>query len=640
MPDLPLVVSMIDSAPPERRSLKIRLAVALVAAASLLAAAYFALSLTMAYADLRRSLFERADSTADVLAKSMVHPMWEMDADNVRGLLAAAYGNSGVAAAWVDDEDGARYASTGKALPADATVTAHAPIIKDDGRRLGEVTVMLSLQPMDDAFRWRLATSMVLLLAVLATFALVLVRLLARFIDPVEQMSAAVVRYASGEKDVALPPSDTADEVGELARALRHMMTEIDAFEETLHRKVDELAVANQLADVAARAKREFLATMSHELRTPMNGILGMTQLLLAGESDAERREQLATIQSSADLLLDIVNQVLDLSSAESGELVIRATPFTVRSCVTSLTALHQPAMAEKQIHLTTHFGDNLPQRVSADAVRIRQVLASLIDNARKFTPSRGWVSIDVSVVRDTGDACVLRFAVSDNGVGILGDKQAAIFHAFTQVDGSHARRFGGTGVGLAIASRVVTLMGGELRVTSQSGRGSMFWFTVPVTKVPAPTEHPPATRDDPPPRLPGPLRVLLAEDNRINQKVAVRALERCGHQVTVVDDGAQAVSAVAEQTFDCVLMDLQMPGMDGTEATRSIRAREQDGSDHVFIVALTANALQSDRESCLAAGMDDYLTKPLKLHELEAVLQRAIERRATRWSAPHTSAA
>jgi CheY-like chemotaxis protein len=245
--------------------------------------------------------------------------------------------------------------------------------------------------------------------------------------------------------------------------------------------------------------------------------------------------------------------------------------------------------------------------------------------------------------VRDAGDRCVLRIAVSDNGVGIPGKQQSAIFHAFTQVDGSHARRFGGTGVGLAIASRIVSLMGGELRVSSQVGRGSLFWFTVPVEKVGVPGEAPlPLPPPAEAPRAPAakPLHVLLAEDNRINQKVAVRALERCGHRVSVVDDGARAVDAVREQSFDCVLMDLQMPGMDGTEATRAIRAREQDTGEHLHIIALTANVMEGDRESCLAAGMDDYLGKPLKLNELEAALRRVIEKRDARWPAPETSAA
>ena len=635
---------MVVSARTRTRSLKTRLAWAIVTAAAVIAIAYFAVTLTMSYRDLRRSLVERADTTADVLATSLVHPMWEVDMDEVVFLLGAAYQNRDVAGAWVNDEHGHRYASIGEELPSDEAVTVRVPIVKGtdaQGQRLGEVAVALSLGSVKEAFRRQLLSSVVALVAVLGVLLLVLFRLLPRFTGPIEQMSDAVARYAQGEKQVELPSIRTEDEVGHLARALRDMMSEIDVFENALHDKVDELAVAKELADAAGKTKREFLATMSHELRTPMNGIVGMTELLIAAETDAERREQLATIKTSADLLHEIVNDILDFSRADSGRLEVRATPFSLRACVTTLVALQEPAMAQKQLYFTTHFADGLPERVSGDAVRIRQVLTNLLGNAHKFTPEGGRVSLDVGVLRREEARCVLRFAVTDTGPGIPGAKQSAIFHAFTQLDGSHTRRFGGTGLGLAIASHLVILMGGELRVTSQTGRGSTFWFTVPVETVAPPAEEAkPAQGENARAQAAEPLRVLLAEDNRVNQKVAKRALERGGHQVVVVDDGAQAVRATAEQSFDCVLMDLQMPEMDGTEATRAIRERERETGDHLRIIALTANAMEGDREACLAAGMDDYLAKPLKLSELEAVLQRMIEERAARWSGPQTSAA
>lgn len=258
-------------------------------------------------------------------------------------------------------------------------------------------------------------------------------------------------------------------------------------------------------------------------------------------------------------------------------------------------------------------------------------MLANLLGNAHKFTPEGGRVALDVGILRRDGRRCVLRFAVADTGVGIPGPKQTSIFHAFTQLDGRHARRFGGTGLGLAIASHLVRLMGGELRVTSQVDRGSTFWFTLPVDEVVVPAEEPPRAPHEATPAGHAPLRVLLAEDNRVNQKVAARAVERCGHQVVVVEDGLQAVRATGEQPFDCVLMDLQMPGMDGTDATRAIRERERETGGHLRIIALTANAMEGDREACLAAGMDDYLAKPLHLDDLRDALERALERRSPR---------
>ena len=636
---------MVDSALPRRRSLKVRLALSLGAAATVITLAYFAVSLTLSWRDLHHSLYERADATADVLASSLAHPMWELDMDQVVALLSAAYQNEDVAGSWIDDEHGARYASIGEDIPEGEAVTARVPIVRGSlehgsGRRLGDVVVMLSLRSVKEAFHRQLLSSAVAFVVLLGVMAALLSVLLPRFTRPIEEMSAAVERYAGGEKDVALPPIRTDDEVGRLAGSLRHMMTEIDAFEEALHRKVDELAIARELADAALKTKQEFLATMSHELRTPMNGILGMADLLLAGETSPERREQLATVKSSADLLLEMVNDILDYAQAESGRLEIRATPFALRACTDTLATAHATTMTQKRLRFAVHYGDGLPEHVSGDAARVRQVLANLLGNAHKFTPEGGRVALDVGILRRDGRRCVLRFAVADTGVGIPGPKQTSIFHAFTQLDGRHARRFGGTGLGLAIASHLVRLMGGELRVTSQVDRGSTFWFTLPVDEVVVPAEEPPRAPHEATPAGHAPLRVLLAEDNRVNQKVAARAVERCGHQVVVVEDGLQAVRATGEQPFDCVLMDLQMPGMDGTDATRAIRERERETGGHLRIIALTANAMEGDREACLAAGMDDYLAKPLKLNELQAALGRAVDERAARWNAPHTSAA
>ncbi len=376
------------------------------------------------------------------------------------------------------------------------------------------------------------------------------------------------------------------------------------------------LLAAKIAAEASSRAKSRFLANMSHEIRTPMNGILGMTDLLDHEPLGDRGREYVATIQQSGRTLLDVVNGILDFSNIEAGKVTLAASVFDPAQLARDMhNRFAEPARA-KGLKLTCTTAPDLPPRVTGDAARLQQMLSALLMNAVKFTESG---EIELRVMPEKAPiAGIVRFEVRDTGIGIPADKRASIFDAFTQVDDSLTRRFGGTGLGLTITRQLVYLMGGESGVESEPGKGSVFWLTVPLPRaaqeVPASTSMP---------RYAG-KAVLLVEDDAINAKIAQLFLAKRGVKVVHAENGALAVVAYSESTFDMVLMDCQMPVMDGFEATRHIRSIERErGSRHTPIAALTAHAFAGYREECLASGMDDYLAKPYTAADFDVLLDR-----------------
>ena len=393
-----------------------------------------------------------------------------------------------------------------------------------------------------------------------------------------------------------------------------------------LERSNRELIASNEAAEAASRAKSAFLATMSHELRTPMNGVVGMTELLLNGSLAQAQRRSVEVIRRSALSLLQILNDILDFSKIEAGQLETESVPFDLRRTADQAISVLLPQVQSKGLALHMDWPASLPTAVIGDPTRFAQIVTNLVGNAIKFT-AEGHVTLRARVIDADGEALRLRFEVEDSGVGIAAESLPRLFQSFSQSDSSITRKFGGTGLGLAIVRRLCQLMGGDCGVHSELGRGSTFWFTLALRRDLQPqaagaTQMLPVLR---PRRAGGAVpHVLLVEDNPINQEVTLGMLELLGVRATVADNGLRALEFLsATHDFDAVLMDCQMPEMDGLEATRRARAHERASGSHVPIIALTANAMVGDREQCLDAGMDDFLSKPFQLRDLSAALDR-----------------
>ena len=393
---------------------------------------------------------------------------------------------------------------------------------------------------------------------------------------------------------------------------------------------------ARAAADRANEAKGRFLANISHELRTPMNAILGMIDLAVPKQVDPAAKDFLQTAKESADLLLTLLDDLLDSSKIEAGKLELDSAPFRLRRMLDQMTRVLGVRASEKGLTFSCRTPAETPDALVGDQVRLRQVLFNLAGNAIKFT-ERGEVEVSVRAVSQNSEEVRLEFAVRDTGIGISPSDRERLFQPFSQADASTSRRFGGTGLGLSISQSLVAMMGGRLRIESEVGKGSTFSFTVGLplaTEVPAPPEPSAEIAA----AAPSTLRILLVEDNPANQKLAAYVLRDRGHSVEIVGDGQQALRMTQDAAYDVILMDVQMPGMDGLEATKAIRARESSGQ-RVPIIAMTAHTMKGDRERCLAAGMDGYLSKPVDGHEMIALVESLAARGAIPIASANTSA-
>jgi PAS domain S-box-containing protein len=394
-----------------------------------------------------------------------------------------------------------------------------------------------------------------------------------------------------------------------------------------------ELEKAKQAAVNANISKSQFLANMSHEIRTPINGVLGIIDLLSYTELTEKQRQLLENARNSGEMLLIIINDILDLSRIEASKLVLEEIPFDLSKLVADVLELTKKEANEKGLEMLCLIHPETPVKLLGDPTRVRQILLNLLSNAIKFTAA-GEIIVRVNCFQEHADRAEIRVEVQDSGIGMAPEVQSQIFDPFRQGDGSMTRKFGGTGLGLAIVKHLVTAMLGEVGVVSQLSQGSTFWFSIPFKKDASPQPGTVAPGDDFPeslsrsagaPRVFFPARILLAEDNLVNREVALAMLTQLGCLVDVVSDGRKALEALAHNQYDLVFMDCQMPEIDGYEATRAIRAEESrsTSASRLPIIALTAHAMDGDRDLCLAAGMDDYLTKPFKTEQLQEILDR-----------------
>lgn len=578
---------------------------------------------------------DRSESYADILAYNLQAALAFLDTESAQTTLESVASITDVQAIEVKNPDGSLFIAVGS-IPSSTQIddslfpafyVASSDILIG-GESLGTVSVLLSLEAVyADARAVSLGAFSIWLGALFLSIPLTRI-LNNRVTVPLANISSLMTRSASEETFEERITIERDDELGNVASALNNLLDRVADRDARLSTFIDELTAARDAAESSTRAKTSFLANMSHEIRTPMNGVIGLIDLVkLEGLSD-QQTIWLNSMKKSADALLTVIDDILDFTKIEAGQLEITPVDFDPRPCVESVLHLFSEQASTKNIELSLHIDDSVPAVLHADQGRIRQILTNLLSNAVKFT-TQGTISIHVTTVpgEDLGSC---RFTVIDTGIGIPEDEYHKVFTRFQQVDQGLTRRYGGSGLGLSICRELSSLMGGDIDFRSVLGYGSRFWFDMPIKKRPS-TVLPAQSDTSSTKRVPShdneSPAVLIAEDSDVNQFIILEMLKQFGISGVIATNGAKAVEALGKQHYDLILMDVSMPVMDGLEATRRIRSQESNSEQHVTIIGLSAHAMAEDIELAMAAGMDSYITKPVSLTDLQEALQTLTHR-------------
>jgi len=583
---------------------------------------------------------ERAKSISDLLAFNLQAPLAFGDIDSADQVLESLQLLSDVSGASIYDNEGSLFSAWGETTPLDKTSfladrmqSEIGSEIAIAGETLGEVSISYSLRPIYVEHGYIALAAFALWVCGLFVAIWLSRSLNKRVTEPLNELDEFMTRAAQTESFTERVSYNRNDELGHVVGALNNLFARVEDRDNRLSEIIEELTKARDAAEASAQAKTSFLANMSHEVRTPMNGIVGLIDLVKLEGLNARQDAWVASMARSADALLTIIDDILDFTRIEAGQLEIRPSVFELEPCISSVKALFADQIKRRGIELRVDIAENAPTVLVADQGRVRQILLNLVGNAFKFT-EEGHITIAAT---STDNTSRLRFEVIDTGIGIADDQHDIVFSRFQQIETGLTRRYGGAGLGLSICSQLVSLMGGDIGFESEPNKGSCFWFEIPleaesqedVEGLTANNEVATSSIGSAPfaeAKNNQPLTVLVAEDSEVNQFIVTELLKTLGVTVTVVADGQQAVDAAETTVFDIILMDISMPVKDGLTATREILSNAADKGWEPYIIGLSAHAMVGDKELAIDAGMIAYLTKPVSLEALAGALQSHID--------------